>query len=125
MYFALPHGAANALYGGERGLNLSGATRRLAGMRRVVQWGSWVTVASYTACLLLIAAGPSSPLLGVIGVVGWLAAMALALLNLVLGGLALAWDGRAARGIAAVSLGVFAAGVTVSVLLLSAIPNQS
>jgi hypothetical protein len=51
--------------------------------------------------------------------------MALALLNLVLGGLALAWDGRAAGGTAAVAAAVFAAGVTVSVLLLSAIPNQN
>jgi len=50
--------------------------------------------------------------------------MALALLNLVLGGLALAWDGRAARATAAVSLAVFAAGVTVSVLLLMAVPKD-
>jgi pimeloyl-ACP methyl ester carboxylesterase len=55
--------------------------------------------------------------LGAIGVIGWLAAMALALANLVLGGLALAWDGRAAGSAAAVALAVFAAGVTVSVLL--------
>ena len=63
--------------------------------------------------------------LGAIGVVGWLFAMALALLNLVLGGLALASDGRAARGAVAIALAVFAAGVTVSVLLVSAIPNRN
>ena len=103
---------------------MSGATRRLASMRRVAQWGSWVTVASYATCLVLIGAGSSSSLLGAIGVVGWLAAMALALVNLVLGGLALAWDGRAARATAAVSLAVFAAGVTVSVLLLLAVPKD-
>ncbi|HSD01114.1 MAG TPA: hypothetical protein VLB81_02005 [Gaiellales bacterium] len=51
--------------------------------------------------------------------------MALALLNLVVGGLALAWEGRPARAAAAVALAVFAAGATVSVLLLSAIPNQN
>jgi hypothetical protein len=94
-------------------------------MKRVARWGSCVTIASYATCLLLIAAGPSSSQLGAIGVIGWLAAMALALANLVLGGLALAWDCRAAGSTAAVALAVFAAGVTVSVLLLSAIPNQN
>jgi len=94
-------------------------------MRRVARWGSCVTIASYATCLLLVAAGSSSAQLGAIGVVGWLAAMALALLNLVLGGLALAWDGRAAGGAAAAATAVFAAGVVVSVLLLSAIPGQN
>jgi hypothetical protein len=51
--------------------------------------------------------------------------MALGLANLLLGGLALALNGRAAGSTAAVAVAVFAAGVTVSVLLLSAIPNQN
>ena len=80
---------------------------------------------AYAICLLLMAAGSSSPQVGVIGVVGWLAAMALASLNVALGGLALAWDGRAAGRTATGALTVFAAGVTVSILLLSAIPNQN
>jgi tetrahydromethanopterin S-methyltransferase subunit F len=46
-------------------------------------------------------------------------------MNFVLGGRVLARDGRAAGGTAAAAPAVFAAGVTVSVLLLSAIPNQS
>jgi hypothetical protein len=87
--------------------------------------GSGVTVASYATCLVLIAAGHSSSQLGAIGFVGWLAAMGLALMNFVLGGRVLARDGRAAGGTAAAAPAVFAAGVTVSVLLLSAIPNQS
>src|SRR6476469_37468 len=86
------------------------------GMERVARWGSCVTVASYATCLLLIAAGQSSSLLGAVGVVGWLAAMTLAVVNLVLGGVALAWEGRRASRTAAVALVVFAAGVTVSVL---------
>jgi hypothetical protein len=73
----------------------------------------------------MIAAGSDSSLLGAIGFVGWLLAMALALLNLMLGGLALALDGRAGRGAAMTALAVFATGVAVSVLLVSAIPNQN
>jgi len=94
-------------------------------MRRVARWGSCVTVAAYGTCLLLIAAGSSSSLLGAIGFVGWLFAMALGLLNLMLGALALALDGRAGRGVARIALAVFAAGLAVSALLVSAIPNQN
>jgi len=94
-------------------------------MRRVARWGSCVTVAAYGTCLLLIAAGSSSPLLGAIGFVGWLFAMALGLLNLVLGGLALALDGQSGRGAARIALAVFATRLAVSALLVSAIPNQN
>jgi hypothetical protein len=92
-------------------------------MRRASWWGSRVTVSVYAACLLLMAAGSGSPQIGVIGVIGWVLAMALAAGNVLLGGLALAWDGRKAGGTAAVAIGVFVAGVTVSVLLLSTIPT--
>jgi hypothetical protein len=94
-------------------------------MKRVSRWGSWITVASYVLCLLLIGAGAGSPQVGAIGVIGWLLVMTFALLNLVVGALALAIDRREARGTAAVAVGVFAVGVTVSALLISAIPNQN
>jgi hypothetical protein len=84
-----------------------------------------VTVAFYAVCLLLIAAGPGSSLLGAMGFIGWVVAMVLASANVLLGGLALAWDGRKAGGTAALALGLFAAGVVVSALLLSALPSQN
>ena len=94
-------------------------------MRRASRYGSGITVAVYVTCLLLIAGGPQNSLVGAIGVIGWVGAIALAFVNLALGGVALASEGRAARGAAAIALAVFAAGLAVSVLLLSAVPNQN
>jgi hypothetical protein len=94
-------------------------------MRWASRCGSAVTVALYGGCLLLIAAGSGSSLVGAVGVRGWVTAMALAFVTLALGGVALASEGRAARRAAGAALAVLAAGIVVSLLLLSAMPNQN
>jgi hypothetical protein len=93
-------------------------------MRRICQWAACATVAFYVVSLVLMAAGRGHPQIGVVGVFGWIVAMALALGNLVVGGWGLGWGGRRWAATAAVALVVFAAGATVTVLLLSSIPRD-